>query len=407
MNRTHVGVKVMSLLAVLSLLLAACGPGTSDASPTPAAGTTPGATAAATTGTAGATTTTGGTATAKPTVKPTTAAVKKQYVIGILQTVTHPALDFTREGIKAAFADAGFKEGDGVRFDYRNAEGDVPTARSLAQKFVSDKVDAIITIGTPASQAAMAATQDTKTIPVFFCAVADPYGAGLAGKKEGDTVTPDPSSHPENVTGVQAFPPVEAGMKLIQEVIPNAKTIGLLWNPGEPNSLATTVEARKVAAGLNLLVIEEPVAKPADTAAAAASFANKNVDAFFVSTTNSVVAGLDAVVAEARRTKKPLFGNDPLSAARGAVAAQGLDYTENGRQTGDLAVRVLTGKANVKTTDITMTTKESLCVNTAAAADQGVTLPQSLLDRAKECTYTSVTSPVPAAATPAAATATP
>jgi putative ABC transport system substrate-binding protein len=400
MNRAHIGVKLVSLLAALSLLLAACGPGPSgEATPTPA-GSTPGAAtpAGSTPGAATATT-------AKPTA---TKAAKKLYVVGILQTITHPALDFTREGIKAAFIDAGFKEGDTVRFDYRNAEGDVPTARSLAQKFVADKVDAIITIGTPASQAALAATQDTKTIPVFFSAVADPYGAGLAGKKEGDTVTPDPASHPDNVTGVQAFPPVEAGMKLIQEVLPQAKTIGLLWNPSEPNSLATTLEARKVAGNLNLIVVEEPVANPADSAAAAASFANKNIDAFFVSTTNSVVAGLDAVVAEARRTKKPLFGNDPLSAARGAVAAEGLDYTENGRQTGDLAVRVLTGKANIKTTDIAQTTKESLCVNTAAAADQGVTLPQALLDRAKACTYTTVTSPVPSGGTtPAAATATP
>lgn len=401
MNRTHVGVKLMSLLAALSLLLAACGPGPSgQTTPTPA-GNTPGAATPAG-GTPSATDTA---ATAKPTA---TKAAKKQYVVGILQTITHPALDFTREGIKAAFLDAGFKEGDTVRFDYRNAEGDVPTARSLAQKFVGDKVDAIITIGTPASQAAMAATQDTKTIPVFFSAVADPYGAGLAGKKEGDTVVRDPAAHPDNVTGVQAFPPVEAGIKLIQEVLPQAKTVGLLWNPSEPNSLATTLEARKVAGNLNLIIVEEPVAKPADAAAAAASFANKGIDAFFVSTTNSVVAGLDAVVAEARRTKKPLFGNDPLSAARGAVAAEGLDYTENGRQTGDLAVRVLTGKANVKTTDIAQTTKESLCVNTAAAADQGVTLPQALLDRAKECTYTTVTSPVPSGGTtPAAATATP
>ena len=144
-----------------------------------------------------------------------------------------------------------------------------------------------------------------------------------------------------------------------------------------------------MAAGLNLTVLEEPVAKPADSAAAAASFANKGIDAFFVSTTNSVVAGLDAVVAEARRTKKPLFGNDPLSAARGAVAAEGLDYTENGRQTGDMAVRVLTGKANMKTSDITMTTKEALCVNTAAATDQGVTLP------AGRCSTGPKTAPTP------------
>src|SRR4051812_10388327 len=133
------------LLAVAGLLLAACGPTTTGPTATPAG---PTATAV------GATT---------PTVAANPTAGKKIYTVAILQYITHPALDFTREGIKQAFLDAGFKEGDTVKFDYRNAEGDVPTAQLLAQKFVSDKVDVIIAIGTPAAQAAMAKTQDTKT----------------------------------------------------------------------------------------------------------------------------------------------------------------------------------------------------------------------------------------------------
>ena len=392
MKKANAGVKLLSLLASLTLVLAGCLPGgegptavPAGATPTPAAGTTR----------------------TPSTARTATPGAAKKYRVAILQFATHPALDFTREGIKTAFADANLKEGTDVEFDIRNAEGDVPTARTIAQKFVADKVDLILTIGSPATDQAKVATADTMSIPVVFSAVADPYIADFAGKKDGDNINRDPSIHPDNLTGVQAFPPVQAGLELIQEVLPGAKRIGLLWNPNEPNSLATTLEVRKVTAEMGLSIIEAPVPAPAASAPAAASFANKGIDAFFVSTTNSVVAGLDAVVSEARRTKKPLFGNDPLSAVRGAVAAQGLDYTENGRQAGDMAVRILTGKANVKTMPVERTTKESLCVNTAAAADQGVTLPASLLERAKACTYDKITSPVPpTAAAPATGTIT-
>jgi putative ABC transport system substrate-binding protein len=390
MKKANAYAQLLSLLAILTLVLAGCGPGGEGPTQVPSAATP-------TTAAGGSTPTTAAGRTATP-------GAAKKYRVGILQFATHPALDFTREGIKAAFVDNNLKEGTDVEFDIRNAEGDVPTARTIAQKFVSDKVDIILTIGSPATDQAKAATADSMNIPVVFCAVADPYIAGFAGTQDGENINRDPAVHPDNLTGVQAFPPVQAGLELIQEVLPGAKRIGLLWNPNEPNSLATTLEVRKVTAELGLNVVEAPVPNPAASAAAAASFANKGIDAFFVSTTNSVVAGLDAVVSEARRTKKPLFGNDPLSAVRGAVAAQGLDYTENGRQAGDMAVRILTGRANVKTMPVERTTKESLCVNTAAAADQGVTLPQTLLDRAKGCTYDKITSPVPPTAGPGGGT---
>ncbi|MDQ2809034.1 MAG: ABC transporter substrate-binding protein, partial [Chloroflexota bacterium] len=338
-----------------------------------------------------ATTTTGGT------------SGGKKYSIGILQTSTHPALDFTREGIKQAFIQAGMVEGKTVTFDVRNAELDAPTAAKMADAFIANKMDAIVTIGSPATAAALNETKKAgSSIPIFFSAVADPYGPGFAGKKEGDTLTADPHLHPANMTGVQAFPPVEEGMKLILEVKPGIKTVGLLWNPSEPNSSATTTEARRVAATLGISLIDRSAIKPADTLDAANTLAQHGAEAFFVSTTNSVVNGLDSVVRVAQENSVPLFGNDPLSASRGAVAAQGLDYTQNGLEAGQMAVQVLTGKATIKSLDVQKTTKESLCINTKAAELQKVTLPAALIARAKGCTYTEIKTPLPPA--PAAGT---
>jgi putative ABC transport system substrate-binding protein len=393
---------ILSLGAALGLLLTACGP-TPDAgpaTPTPVAPSPTAVVTAAAAATTGATTPAAGGPTATG-----AAAGDKKYTIGILQTATHPALDFTREGIKQAFATAGMVEGKNVTFDVRNAESTPATAAQMADALIANKVDAILTIGSLTSQAALAeATKQHSTIPIIFAAVADPYVAKLAGKVEGDTVTADPKMHADFLTGVQAFPPVEDGLKLIQEVKPGAKNIGLLWNPGEPNSKATTDEARRVAVKLGMTLVDRTATKPSETLAAAQALSGYGIDAYFVSTTNSVVAGLDSVVKVAQESSIPLFGNDPLSASRGAVVAQGLDYTQNGIEAGDMAVQVLTGKATIKSLDIRKTTKQALCVNTKAAELQKVTLPASLLARAKSCTYTEIKAPLPP---PAAGQATP
>jgi len=408
--RRSTALPLLSLVSGLSLLLAACGPTSDTTTPvavTPAVGATATGAPTAMSGTTVTTTGTamvGGAGDATATSGGTSGG--KKYSIGILQTSTHPALDFTREGIKQAFIQAGMVEGKTITFDVRNAELDAPTAAKMADAFIANKVDAIVTIGSPATAAALNETKKAaSSIPIFFSAVADPYGPGFAGTKEGDTLTADPHLHPANMTGVQAFPPVEEGMKLIQEVKPGIKTVGLLWNPNEPNSAATTTEARRVAAKLGINLQDRSATKPADTLDAAGTLAQHGAEALFVSTTNSVVNGLDSVVRVAQENSVPLFGNDPLSASRGAVAAQGLDYTQNGLEAGQMAVQVLTGKATIKSLDVQRTTKESLCINTKAAELQKVTLPAALIARAKGCTYTEIKTPLPPA--PAAGTVPP
>ncbi len=104
------------------------------------------------------------------------------YKIGITQIVTHPALDAAVKGFKEALAAKGFVEGKNVTYDMQNAQGDISTAATIAQKFASEGLDLIYSVATPTSQAVV---KVTTTIPIVFCAVTDPVGAGLVKDLDG------------------------------------------------------------------------------------------------------------------------------------------------------------------------------------------------------------------------------
>ena len=151
-----------------------------------------------------------------------------EYKIGISQIVTHPALDATREGIIQGLADNGYVDGENVEIDYQNSEGDMALVASIAQKFVSDKVDVMVTIATPNSQAAISAAEGTG-IPVVFSAITNPVGEGMVSGWD---------SHPDqNVTGVSDMISVADDVDLIMEIVPGVETIGTLYNTGESNSV--------------------------------------------------------------------------------------------------------------------------------------------------------------------------
>ncbi|PZR97026.1 MAG: hypothetical protein DLM69_10310, partial [Candidatus Chloroheliales bacterium] len=213
--------------------------------------------------------------------------------------------------------------------------------------------------------------------PLFFVAVSDPYAAKFANSA---------TDHPNNLTGIQDSPPVTDALKLIQQVLPNVKNIGLLWNPDEANSVYTRNIAEGAAAMLGFTIIEQPATASANLADAANALADKQVDAFFVSTTNYVVTGLPTIaqVGAGRSPKIPLFGNDFISATRGACVTYGLDYTDSGRKVGLMAWAALTGQQQIKDMPIQLQTKTALYVNTFYAQQQGVTIPDSVLKQAAQ-----------------------
>ena len=297
---------------------------------------------------------------------------EKLYKIGISQIVTHPALDATREGVIAGMLEAGYIEGETVEFDYQTSEGDSSLVASIAQKFVSEPKDAIVTIATPDSQATISAAEGTD-IPVIFSAVTDPVGAGL--------VTDWKSHAGENVTGVSDMIVVSDDVKLILEIIPDLKTLGTVYNAGEDNSVFLTSKLHEAADDLGITIVEATVSTTADVLSASQSLVGK-VDAIWVGTDNAVVAGLEALIKVCEENKIPLFPSDEPSIERGGIGAYGFDYHDIGVQTGRMLARVLEAGGDASKIEVEKGQVISLSINTAAAERLGVTLPQAIIDKA-------------------------
>lgn len=257
---------------------------------------------------------------------------QEKVKIGIMQIVDHPALNAVRDGlIDALKEEFGYVEGENIEYDIQSAQGDVATANTIARKFVAEKVDLIVSIATPTSQAAANAT---KEIPIVFSAVTDPVSAGLVESLE----------HPGgNITGVSDMTPVDKQIELIKYLFKDAKRVGTLYNAGEVNSVVTNEMAKEACAANGLELLEATVASTADVAMAAQTLVRK-VDAVYVSTDNTVVSALDAVAKACNEAKVPLVLADPTTVEKGALLALGFDYYLHGRQTAAIVARVLKGE---------------------------------------------------------------
>jgi putative tryptophan/tyrosine transport system substrate-binding protein len=294
-------------------------------------------------------------------------------VVGLMKLVSHPALDAEQQGVKDALAAAGYIDGETVRIIEANAEGDIATLTTIAQRFVDEGVAVIVATSTPALQAAFNVTQDQQGPPIVFNAVTSPYAAGVA------TAADD---HPAWVIGIQALAPVEDALALIPAILPEAKRIGYIYNPAEANSVVNTETAQPEAEKLGITLEVTTISNSSEVQTAAEALVARGVEAFFVSTDSTVVAGLEALVKVANDNDIPLFANDPSSAERGAAVALGLDYYQDGLDTGALAVGILKGELDIAATPIERQRKGSLAINQTAASEQGLTIPQDYLDQA-------------------------
>jgi putative ABC transport system substrate-binding protein len=290
--------------------------------------------------------------------------------VAITAIVEHPALDAVRDGIKKGLADAGYAEGTDVTFTYETAQGNPATAAQIARQFVGDAPAAIVAISTPSAQAAVAATKD---IPVIFSAVTDPVAAQLVASID------QPGG---NVTGVSDMAPIGDHVALIREITPEVKRLGVLYNPGEANSVSSVDALKTAASAAGIEVIEAPANKSADVQAAARSLIGK-VDAIYVPTDNTIVSAFESAVGVANEAKLPLYAGDTDSVARGALAAVGFNYFDVGVQTAALVDQVLKGQ-NPGMIPVVFASGTDLQVNKKTADAIGITLPQAVLDRASK-----------------------
>lgn len=295
-------------------------------------------------------------------------AEEKKITIGISQIVEHPALDAARQGFIDALKDAGYVEGKNVTYDIQIAQGNIATANSIAKSFAGGSVDLIHSIATPTSQACANAT---KTIPIVISSVTDPVGAGLVKSLE------NPGG---NVTGTTDRSPVDRQLALILEIKPTVKKLGFLYNSGEDNSVSSLKQLQAEASKQGIEVVEATVSNSSGVFLAAKSLVGK-VDAIHIPTDNTVVSAFEAVVKVCEENQIPLFAADIDSVPRGAIAAVAIDYYRLGRQSGDMAVRILKG-AQPASMPVETLKDLKLVVNPKAAEKMGVTFPEAVTKRA-------------------------
>lgn len=290
--------------------------------------------------------------------------------VAVTQIVEHPALDAVRDGLKDKLKEEGYEADGSLRWEWESAQGQPANAAQIAQKFVGDNPDLIVAIATPSAQAVVG---NTDTIPVVFSAVTDPVGAELVPSLE----TPGGT-----VTGVSDLSPIDEHLALIADIAPDVKTVGVIYNAGESNSVSL-VELLKTEAEEQGFALEEAtVSSSADVVTAAESLVGK-VDAIYVPTDNTVVSALESVIQVGNENQLPVFAGDTDSVERGAIATASFDYYEVGRQTGEMVVRILGGE-NPGDMSVELAQTVDLAVNLKAAAAMGVTVPDVIKDSADQ-----------------------
>ncbi len=295
------------------------------------------------------------------------------YKIGISQFAEHGSLDNCREGFLEGLKEAGIEEGKNLTVEYQNAQTDTGTASTIADSFVSGKVDMICAIATPCASSAYNSCLNTD-IPVVYTAVSDPVSAGLANE-DGTSIG--------NITGSSDILPVEEQLKMIREMMPEAKKIGILYTTSDPNACSTIEQYKSLAGDIGFEFVDTGINTSAEIEIAATDLVSK-VDCLCNLTDNTVVNALQTVLDKANNAGIPVFGSEIEQVKSGCVASMGIDYFQLGVETGAMAAKILKGEATAQDTNFITASKAELYVNTAAADKIGMKLDDSYVKDAAQ-----------------------
>lgn len=292
--------------------------------------------------------------------------------IGVVQLVQHDALDASNKGFVDGLKEKGYEEGKNVEFDQQNAQGEQANAQTICSQFVSGNKDMIFAIATPAAQAAY---NSTKEIPIVFTAVTDPVSAEIAK---------DWKSSGTNVTGTSDKVPVDEQIKLLKQLLPDSKTVGVIYNTSETNSVIQVEELKKAAEAEGLGVKEIGVTNVNEINQNLNS-ALKEIDVLYTPTDNTVASAYDLVGNTCVEAGVPIIGAEEAVVSKGGLASIGIDYYNLGKEAGYKAAEILDGKKPSEV-EITTLSKMSFTINTDVAAKLNITVPDDILKDAEKVT---------------------
>ena len=249
--------------------------------------------------------------------------------VGILQYMEHDSLTAAREGFKAELADNGYKEGEKLTLDYQNAQGDQANLQTISEQLASNN-DLVLAIATPAAQSLATASTDT---PILFTAVTDPLSADLVEsiKKPGGLLT-----------GTSDQAPIDKQVQLLGQAVPNAKTVGILYNTSERNSEVQVETAQPLLEKAGYKVVLKGISNTNEVQDAVTSLM-KDVDAVFIPTDNTVASTMTMIGELSVSHKVPVIGGSTDMVDEGGLLTYGTNYEALGRQTAKMALKILEG----------------------------------------------------------------
>ena len=293
----------------------------------------------------------------------------KEVKVGVLQLLSHPALDQIYKGLEDGLKKEGYEVGKNLKIDLQNAQGDQSNLASMGQKLVTDNNDILVGITTPATLSLSNATKDK---PIIMGGITYPVEAGLIKTED------KPGN---NITGVSDRTPIKQQLEIMKKVLPNMKKVGILYTASEDNSVKQAQEAEKLAKELGLEVKVSTVANTNDIQQVTESLASQT-DAIFVPIDNTIASAMATVVKVTDAKKIPVFPSADTMVADGGLLGLGVDQYQIGVETAKVVAKVLKG-ADTKNMPIVLANEGVIYLNEAKAKQLGIEIPKEIKDKAK------------------------
>ncbi|GEK90300.1 putative ABC transport system substrate-binding protein [Alkalibacterium putridalgicola] len=278
--------------------------------------------------------------------------------VGILQFMEHNSLTAAKDGFIAELEDAGYVDGESITFDVMNAQGDQSNLQSMSEQ-LSGNNDLMLSIATPAAQALATAEQEK---PLLFTAVTDPVDAGLVESNDAPGA---------NSTGTSDMVPIEEQIQLLLSIVPDAETIGIIYNSSEPNSEIQANMAIEELEAAGVTVQVSTVTTTNDVQQVLTSLAS-DVDGLYIPTDNTLASTADTVGEIAMEYQLPVVAGSTDQVEAGALATYGINYESLGRQTAQMALEIIENDASPETMAVQMSDELELYVNEDMADALGI-----------------------------------
>lgn len=291
--------------------------------------------------------------------------------VGILQLMSHPALDEINRGINDSLKKSGYTNGKNIHIDFLNAENDQSNLSTMSNQLIQKNSDVVVGIATPSAQAL---ANVTKSTPIVLSGVTDPKGSGLVK---------DNVHTGSNVTGVSDQAPLDKQFELIHQIMPELHDIGIIYTSSDPSATTQTKQFQKIAQTHHIKVHLASISSLNDLTQVTRSLI-PNVQAIYIPTDNTVASGLNNIKALTTENNIPIFPAAETMMKDGGLATIGLSQYEIGRESGKMIIDIIKNHKQPDKTPIIFIKDGKLIINLKQANNLHIQIPKNIIDKAKK-----------------------